>query len=174
MPNIEKRKKEKYKKGTLKVDYPKALGKRKLKDLKVFNNATKKEQTHYLVIEAIGLLMDQKGRRGIPSIPEIMEATNLSRRAVSDHLAILRTETARNLKTTVQKMLIPHLENICKRVISMSSYNPSSQKLYFDLLGYNFSDGGEDDTKDTNINILINKKQNNTDPLQSKDKVIDI
>ncbi len=149
------------------------MDKEKLKAMAIYERASLKERTHYHIIRAIGELMEDRTKKSLPSIPEIMHKTGLSRRCISDHLAVLRKETSKNLKGTVRKLLVPHIELICKRVITMSAYNPSSQKLFFDLLGYGLEDSTTED-KDTNINIVINKKKDD-DQAESKDnKVIDV
>ena len=139
----------------------------------IYSKASMKERTHYQVIRAIADLMEDRTKKSLPSIPEIMHKTGLSRRCISDHLAVLRKETSKNLKGTVRKLLVPHIELICKRVITMSAYNPSSQKLFFDLLGYGLEDSTTED-KDTNINIVINKKKDDDQAESKDDKVIDV
>jgi len=154
----------------------KLITKEEYDDISVKLGLSEFEKTHMEIIHAYSVLAADEKRKTktLPSINEVCEYTNKSRVSVSTHIAAWKQSFKDNVNKSLQDLMLPHVHTVLQNTLRLSRYNPGSQRLFFQMLGWD-DRAGEAATqdKDTNINIVINKKKD-TDPIGSTDKVIDI
>ena len=155
----------------------KLITKKEYDEISVKLGLSEFEKAHMEIIHAYSVLAADEKRKTktLPSINEVCEFTKKSRVSVSNHIAAWKESFRDNVNKSLQDLMLPHVHTVLQNTLRLSKYNPGSQRLFFQMLGWDDKAGDSTtEDKDTNINIVINKKKDEDQAESTDNKVIDV